>query len=155
MSKRWIVILLFISLAFNLAVIGSFLYVRLTFGTPPPHPPKGGEHFRGPMDRHGEGPLVRDNERLQSLRDEFRETKKELMRELAKDPIDETKLNTIIDSSLVAQGKLERELGNALIARRKTMTAEEAKEFFGKRIEGSPRFGDDRPGYFRHRRHRR
>jgi len=57
------------------------------------------------------------------------------MLELAKDPVDMTKVNALIDSSLVAQNNLERRLAERMVAYRKTLTAEEAKEHFQRRAE--------------------
>jgi len=147
MSKHWLVILLFISFAFNLAVIGSFIYLRLTMGPPPPPPMEDG---RGPHRyRHDDSLRFKDSEEVNKLRDQFRETKQELMSELAKDPINEARLNSIVDSSLVIQTKLERELGTSLIKLRKSMTPAEAKEFFTKRMDNIQNMHNRRQHQFR------
>lgn len=132
MSKRWLTILLFVSLSFNLAVLCSFLYFRLIF--PPPCPPPGPHP---PMGREmpPEPGFMRGDAEVERLHTKFNETKLHLMQELAKDPVDEVKVASIIDSSLIAQNQLERTLGEKILAYRKTMTAKEAREHFQSRIE--------------------
>lgn len=135
MNKRWLYILLFISLAFNLAVLGSFVFIR--FFLPPPldrmHNPEMegrgmGDHRMQMWQQH----CVDDTEMTQ-IKTKFADSKHALMSELAKDPIDETKIKTIMDSSLVIHSTLERRLGQRLLTLRKSMGADEAKDFFGKR----------------------
>lgn len=129
MSKRWLVILLFVSFSFNLAVLGSFFYFRLIM---PPHCPP------PPMEHRGMGPgqgFMRDDPEIETLHNRFNDTKLNLMQELAKDPINEAKISTIIDSSLIAQNQLERTLGAKMLAYRKTMSAEEAREHFQRRMD--------------------
>ncbi len=132
MSKRWLLILLFISLSFNLAVLCSFLYFRLILPPPCPQtlpePPMGRGMAAGPGFMRGDRDVMR-------LHEKFTETKLNLMQELAKDPVDEAKVSSIIDSSLIAQSQLERTLGEKILAYRKTMTAQEAREHFQSRIE--------------------
>ena len=72
---------------------------------------------------------------IRNLRQKFDNTKYSLMQELAKDPVDEAKIHTIIDSSLAVQNNLECKLGENILAYRKTLTAEEAREHFLRRAE--------------------
>ncbi|MDZ4181356.1 MAG: periplasmic heavy metal sensor [Candidatus Cloacimonadaceae bacterium] len=138
MNKRWLVILLLISASFNLAVLGGFLYVHsirpcpMDRLGPPPGPPHG---QGGGFPPHKMGWKFFDDDSVKALREEFGATKKQLMDEIAKDPLDEERINSIIESSLTAQIKLEREMGRRLIQMRKEMSAEEAREFFTKRGE--------------------
>lgn len=137
MNKRWLIILLLVSFAFNLAVLGSFIYLRVFFGSrfcpppPSPHLSQGRPDmpFKEMWDR-----LPEDDE-IPRLRDEFMNTKIGLMKELAKDPINEETIKNILEQSLINQSALERKLADRLIMLRKTMTAEEAQEYFGKRLE--------------------
>ncbi len=130
MSKRWLIALLLISVSFNLAVIGSVLYLRFTLpcAVPPRHhgkmspPPR----MRPLMDRDAE---------IQQLRGRFDATKKSLMQELSKDPVNETRVKEIIDSSLVAQNALESRIGEKILAYRKTLSAAEAREHFLRRAD--------------------
>ncbi len=138
MNKRWLIILLLISFAFNLAIVGSFIYIKCTFGNrmcpppPPPHLIQGSPDF--PKNEIWERLPIDDS--MHELRKQFMESKRDLMIELAKDPIDEKEINSILENSLINQSALERKLGERLLMLRKTMTAaEEAREFFGKRAE--------------------
>lgn len=132
MSKKWLFVLLLISLSFNLAVLGSFIYIR--FYLPCPSPPP---MHRGQMlgDKPHEPFFMHKDEEFHRLKKDFNATKVSLMKELAKDPVDEARIAGIIDSSLVAQNKLERRLGEKILAFRKTLSAEEAREHFERRAE--------------------
>lgn len=137
MNKRILVFLLLVSFAFNLAILGSFIYFRVFFGgmhCPPPPPPEFREG-RPDFPHHEMWERLPIDEEMHQLRKDFGNKKNELMLELAKDPIDEAKINAILAESLTHQSSLERKLGDRLIQLRKTMTADEAKEFFGKRAE--------------------
>ena len=132
MNKRWLIIILLISVSFNLAFIGSFIYLH--WFHPHHQPPVRKEEMRGPRPLFGHPPFERDEE-IRKLRNQFENIKHSLMLELAKDPVDMTKVNALIDSSLVAQNNLERRLAERMVAYRKTLTAEEAKEHFQRRAE--------------------
>ncbi|MDD2228978.1 MAG: hypothetical protein PHY48_06170 [Candidatus Cloacimonetes bacterium] len=132
MSKRWLAILLFISLSFNVAVLGSFIYFRV-FVHPSCPPPHQSEHRGGGMP--AEPRFMTQDPEIDKLRERFNNTKLNLMQELSKDPLDEAKIASIIDSSLIAQNQLERTLGGNILAYRKTMSAEEAREHFQRRIK--------------------
>jgi hypothetical protein len=142
MSKHWTSILLLVSLAFNLAVLGGFIYMHVHH---PPHVapgdrPPGPHRESGPFHERWKG---MESDSIRALRDAFMESKKELMQELAKDPLDEQAINRIITRSITAQSTLERELGAKLVEMRKQMSAEEAKECFSRRFE------DRRPRKYR------
>ncbi len=132
MSKRWLIILLLVSFSFNLAVVGSIIYLRLTVPCPPPYHSTGRPQMMPPQ--HMQAFLGNDDE-IRHLRNKFDSTKVNLMQELAKDPINNQKVSEIIDSSLVAQNELERRLGQKIVAYRKTMTPEEARVHFLQRAE--------------------
>ncbi|MDY0151869.1 MAG: hypothetical protein RBS43_06305 [Candidatus Cloacimonas sp.] len=132
MSKRWLTALLLISFSFNLAVVGSFIYLRLVMPCPVP-PPERLDRQMQPMHRE-HGYMANDPE-VNVLRRKFTDTKIKLMQELAKNPVDESKVNAIIDSSLYCQNDLEHKLGLKILAYRKTMNAAEAKEHFLRRAE--------------------
>lgn len=142
MSKRWIVILLFISLAFNLAVLGMFTYMSMFRGfpfCPPPHkvPEEMQERQiqRRDRDRLMNRASDEDKKEIRKLRLEFLHNRKEFMDILLQENFNEADAVKVMNASLQAQDKLEKKLGEALIEVRKQMTAEEAKEYLKQRME--------------------
>jgi len=137
MSKRWLVILLLVSVAFNLAVFGSFVYLHYLHPQLRHCPPPSPHGFR--PDRDSPGKPLRDrllkDEQFKQSRKEFLDSKLAFMEELVKEDFDEAVLRKILEESLVAQGAMERRIGDQMIELRKTMTAEEAREFCARHIE--------------------
>ncbi len=131
MSKSWLVALLLISFSFNLAVIGSAIYLRCSHACPPDRPFPG---RRMPTPAHIQPFMEKDSE-IRQLRQNFSDSKRVLMQELAKDPVNDARVKEIIDSSLVAQNALERRIGEKILAYRKTLSPEEAREHFLRRVE--------------------
>lgn len=131
-TKRLLYMLLMVSLAFNLAVAGSLVWFKALH---PKHPPRERIYQRDfpKMPEH----IMREewSSEIIQYRKDFDNSKLRLMEELQKETLDETIIESIIDSSLVAQNNLERYLGKRLVNYREQMTAEEADEYFGKRIE--------------------
>ncbi len=133
MSRRLLIALLLVSLGFNLAVVGSMVWFRFIRPCPPfPHPgrPPMGQAPPLPIWKH-----MKPGSQIPAFRAKFDSTKIMLMEELAKDPIDETKIQAIIDSSLTAQNNLEKHLGMSILELRKQMSAAEAKEHFTARAK--------------------
>jgi hypothetical protein len=97
-------------------------------------------------------PFMDRDAEIMHLRDRFDDTKESLMQELSQDPVNEARVNAIIDSSLVAQNNLERRIGEKILAYRKTLSAEEAREHFLRRAE---RMRHGSRHYFPNQRHRR
>ena len=133
MTKRTIAILLFISLAFNLAVLGSILWIH--FGRACPARAPHSRYHRIALPSHLQDDHAMWNPEIRELHSEFNKSKIELMRELAKDPINATNITAIIDNSLAAQGSLERALAHRLLEIRKQMSAAEAEDYFSARAE--------------------
>ncbi|MDY0230149.1 MAG: periplasmic heavy metal sensor [Candidatus Cloacimonadaceae bacterium] len=149
MTKRSIVILLFVSLAFNLAVLGSILWIHYGRACPQRVP-----HVREHMTKlppHLQDAHAMWNPEIRELHSSFNESKIELMRELAKNPINEENINAIIDSSMEVQGSLERALAHRLLEIRKQMSAAEAEDYFSSRAENM----QERIQAFRHKSNRR
>ena len=134
MSKRWLTILLLISLFLNAGIIGGLIFMNAFRHNHIEHhyqrPPNG----QTPRERGKFIPPSNFDPQIAALRDSFLTTKKELMEELSKDPIDETKVRAIIEKSVEAQSKMERAMGYKMLEWRKTMTDEEAKEYFSPKV---------------------
>ncbi len=157
MNKRWLTILLFVSIAFNLAILGSFVYLHYIR---PPYPRSMRQHWQQRMSSTPNGQFRPDShfmfsDSTRAHRREFEDAKKELMLELAKDPVDTAQINAIVDRSLAAQGKLERDLAEHLLRYRESMSPEEAKEHFTSRAQRMDRRRSDRRRNFPHTNTRR
>ncbi|MBM4399611.1 MAG: periplasmic heavy metal sensor [Candidatus Cloacimonetes bacterium] len=140
MSKQWIVILLLISLAFNLAVLGIFLYTSIYHKPPfcppgmrPPH--EMGRPDLPDRDKDKDKfPFAFENrEEIKALRDTFMLKRREFMQIMRNEPFNEKEALAAMETSLKAQEGLEKKLGTSLIEKRKKMSPEEAKEFFERR----------------------
>ncbi|MCD8480739.1 MAG: hypothetical protein LRZ88_11345 [Candidatus Cloacimonetes bacterium] len=144
MTKRSLLILLGISFAFNLAVLGSLFWLRIT--RPPLAPPKEFHMKRPPLPEH----IVRRdrNPEIRRIRELFEQSKLDLMHELRKAEVDEARVLAIINSSLEAQKPIRTSFGRTSASHPQTNDAEEADEYFGKRIE----FMQNRKEHTRHNR---
>ncbi|MCB5254063.1 MAG: hypothetical protein RBR69_09265 [Candidatus Cloacimonadaceae bacterium] len=150
MTKRSIIILLFVSLAFNLAVLGSILWVHFSRIACPAETPYG-RQARTALPPHLHNVPTMWSPEIRQMHTRFNDSKIELMNELAQDPIDETNIIAIIDSSLDAQSSLERALGYRLLDIRKQMNAAEAEDYFSSRAKQMKQ----RTQAFKHRYNRR
>lgn len=131
MSKRLILVLLGISLAFNLAFTGSLLWLHLRISRAEKRIPR--TRQRTELPTHVSD--MRHDPQINQLRSDFESYKLMLMEELAKHALDEEKILSIIDSSLVAQSDLEQSLGENLVEIRKQMTPDEAQTYFQSRAD--------------------
>jgi Heavy-metal resistance len=142
MKRRTVNILLFISLAFNIAFLGGGVYrfYQMRQFRPMHERIKNDKVKAFMQERKNLGePLMRD----------FHEAKDNLMKALAKPGIDEAELNKLIDIMIEKQNLQEKKVGEALIDLRKELTDEEAEQVFGRFREWmrSPeRFQHDRKG---------
>ena len=154
MNKRWLLIVLFISLAFNLAVMLMFSYASI-YHRPPFCPPGMRQEMNRDRDKRPEDnlkpalkKLVEENRaEMEKARKEFAQTRKDFMQTLVQDTLNVKEAEAAMDASLKSHEDLERNLGNSLINLRKNMTSEEAKAFFKERIDRMQRKSDR----FRHR----
>lgn len=135
MNKRLLYALLIISLAFNLAFLGSFIFLRFRHIRPPFHPLMKTRELRMQPPALMDRPYAEESPAIQAKRNEFRKAKITLFRELAKDPVNEARVTQILEASMAAQSSLERDLGVAMLELRKSMTPEEAKTHFENRIK--------------------
>ena len=142
MSKHLIVILLLISLAFNLAVLGMFLYTAKYHKAPfNPH------RIFGPIDRSGPGwerfhhrrdtleTRLDNNDEIRKLRDDYRQMRINFLQVMMKDKFLEQEAAAAMQASLKAQENLEKKLGESLIELRKKLSPEEAKALFKERMD--------------------
>jgi uncharacterized membrane protein len=142
MSKRWIVILLCISLAFNIAVMGMFLF--MTVYHRPPFCPPGMERGRdGDRERKPDAelnPAMRklmdeNKAEMRKFRDDFAQKRRDFMLILANDTLNVKAAEAAMEASLKAHEDLERKLGSSMINLRKNMKPADAKAFFTERME--------------------
>lgn len=138
MSKRSTSILLIISLAFNLAVLGGFIFRQIWRPITPQLKDFQAERAQRRIELDRSDPALRpptESEETRELRKAFRQTKEDFMTQLANEPVNEEKLKESLEQSLSQQVELERSLGESLILRRKEMSPEEAQEHFMRRVE--------------------
>ena len=135
MSKRLLIVLFIISIAFNVAFLGGAGYhlviSRMAHRLIPP----------------GINPQVRNHylecrNEIAPLMKEFHESKQEFINELARKDIDEEKLHIMLRNSIEKQTRMERELGLSMIEMRKRLTPEEAKKMFHALHKRTERFKD-------------
>lgn len=142
MSRRLLSIFLLVSLALNAGIVGGLVVMGLFRKQHDLH------HYQNFPEGPGAGEEARfnprdfENENTKALRDSFRVSKRELMRELAKGKINETRIQGIIERSITLQIRLERTLGESTLRLRKSMTPQEARDYFGRRAERMDRFID-------------
>jgi len=135
MSKRLLLFLLIVSLSFNFAVIISIYCFGVRACPAPRDVPPRPDHVMLPPHLQN----IPWNPDIRQLRSSFDSTRVELMRELAKDPIDEETVNNILQKSLELQNSLESRLGERLLTLRKQMTAEEAYNYFSNSADNMQR----------------
>ncbi len=135
MSKRLLTILLLVSLFLNAGIIGGLFVMGIFRHNHMVHHNFPPEANRRAEDRQRLAPRLWEDPAISVLRDSFRVTKDQLMQELARETIDDARINAIIEQSVDAQGTMERALGHRLLQIRKTMNAKEAEEYFARRSE--------------------
>ena len=142
MSKHLILILLIISLAFNLAVAGMFLYTSVYRKAPfcPPgfflHRDKSDKQFdKRDFRRDSLEMRLNSNEEIKKLRDDFRKARLDFVKVMLKDDFSVKEARAAMDKSLQIQGTLEKKLGESLIDMREKLPPEEAKRLFRERLE--------------------
>ena len=126
MSKKMIFTILIVSLAFNLAFLGTFLYHRVNF--------RPGLH--GPIHGRPKLPI--------HCREDFREFRKEMgekhrdyfiarrqfILSLLEEDLNEEEVLKRLENAIEKQTIKEKEIGLSFIKLRKEMTAKEARMFF-------------------------
>ncbi|HOZ00329.1 MAG TPA: hypothetical protein PLG20_00835 [Candidatus Syntrophosphaera sp.] len=145
MSKRLLTILLLVSLFLNAGIIGGLIVMGIFRHNHNLHhyvmqQPQNMQRREMP----GFGPRIPEDPKIIALRDSFRSTKDELMSELAKDPVNEARINAIIDKSVANQSAMELALGHKMLELRKGMNADEAREYFGRHQDRMERYQNRR-----------
>jgi hypothetical protein len=149
MTKKFMFIILLVSLAFNLAFIGSFLYWRHEFRHDfmREHP---GREMRSHRPAQWDGPPMAPPGRrpddmgwmgnkqiIEPYRVKFVESKVEFFKELQRPVVNEEILKQKLQASLQNHTELEKQIGLRLIEMRKKMTPQQADEFFGRHVKNS------------------
>lgn len=143
MKQRTMNILIIISMAFNIAFVGSFFYHKIRFGG---HP--------GPMMDHPEPP-PRFREKFRSVmenvkpeRQEFMEASKDFFIYLTEEEFKEAEAEMQLDKMISKQMEMEKKIGQGIIAIHSEMTDEElkaARQFFDNRRDNFNKRKFDRP----------
>jgi len=142
MNKHWLVIVLFISLAFNLAVMIMFAYVSIYHKPPFPHPGMKPRHERDFDRMHRPGMNMKmqemmggNKEELKPFRDSFDQKREAFIQSLSRDTLNVKEVEAAMEASLKAHEDLERHLGQSLIKMRSNMSGKEAGVFFKERLK--------------------
>lgn len=138
MSKHLLLILLLISLAFNLAVAVMYCYSAV-YHRPLFSPPGWDRDMRLNREtgfhnirhgRHWPDTLLTNKDEIRQMRLDFSQSRREFMRELRNAKFDLNKTKAALQKSMEAQTRLEKTLGESLIKLREKMTPEQAEKFF-------------------------
>ena len=126
MSKKTILILLIVSLAFNFAFLGTFLYHRVNFG-PGIHAPI---HRRPKLPIHCREDFRKLRNEMGKKHHDYFTARRQFILSLLEEDLNEEQVLNKLENAIEKQTIKEREIGLSFIKLRKEMTAEEAKKFF-------------------------
>jgi hypothetical protein len=124
MIPRTYKILLIISIVFNVAFIGGYIYQRVYRPLVPSSnemPP----HFREHFAKHRAD--------IMSLRQEYMNCRHQFMLELAKPNVTRQQLEKKLEETLEKQKRMEHQVGFSLIKMRMNMSEQQAQNFFENR----------------------
>jgi len=143
MKQRTMNILIIISMAFNIAFVGSFFYHKIRFGRHmgpgmdhPEPPPRFREKFRSVM------------ENIKPERQEFMEASKDFFIYLTGEEFEEAEAEIQLDKMISKQMEMERKIGQGIISIHSEMSEEElkaARHFFDNRSVRFKKGRFDRP----------
>ncbi len=125
MSKKTLFAIVIISLAFNLAFFGVFIYRRVLLHDR--HLPDPRFHHIPPHCRER---FLEDKESILPLKIEFELSKRRFMRTLTNEEFDRELLEKKLKETIDRQVRMEHEMGQLLIKLRSEMTPEESQGFF-------------------------
>jgi len=131
MSKKTILILLIVSLAFNLAFFGTFLYHRVNFG-PGIHSPI---HGRPKLPKHCREDFRKLRKEMGEKHRDYFVARRQFILSLLEENLNEKEVLKKLENAIEKQTTKEKEIGLSFIQLRKEMTAEEARMFFRRDLE--------------------
>ena len=126
MSKKTILILLIVSLAFNFAFLGTFLYHRVNFGPGMP----GAIHGRPKLPIHCREDFRKLRKEMGEKHRDYFNARRQFILSLLEEDLNEEQVLKRLENAIEKQTIKEREIGLSFIKLRKEMTAEEARMFF-------------------------
>jgi len=126
MSKKMIFIILIVSLAFNLAFLGTFLYHRVNF-RPGLHGPI---HGRPKLPIHCREDFRELRKEMGKKHREYFTARRQFILSLIEEDLNEEQLLERLNNAIDKQSIMEKEIGLSFIKLRKEMTSEEARMFF-------------------------
>ncbi|MDP8204021.1 MAG: hypothetical protein P9L95_05765 [Candidatus Tenebribacter mawsonii] len=135
MSKKTILILLIISLAFNFAFFGTFLMHRVI------RPPMLHEQVQGRprLPKHCRDDFRELRKEMDEKHREYFKARREFILSLMEEDLNEKQLLERLNIAIEKQTTMEKEIGLSFVKLRKSMTAEEAKQFFHKDLRPDER----------------
>ena len=125
MSKNILFVVLIISLAFNIAFLGVFIYRRVLLSDMHRTPPR----FHN-IPTHCREEFMEERERMLPLKMEFELSKKRFMRSLTNEEFDRELLEKKLKETIDRQIRMEHEMGQLLIKLRSELSPEEIQNFF-------------------------
>ena len=131
MSKKTIVILFIISLAFNLAFFGTFLIHRVNFGPGI----QGPIHGRPKLPKHCREDFRELRKEMGEKHREYFKARRQFILSLLEEDLNEEQVLKKLENAIEKQTIKEKEIGLSFIKLRKEMTAEEARKFFRRDLE--------------------
>ena len=126
MSKKTILILLIVSLAFNFAFFGTFLYHRVNFG-PGIHAPI---HGRPKLPKHCREDFREFRKEMGEKHRDYFIARRQFILSLLEEDLNEEEVLKRLENAIEKQTIKEKEIGLSFIKLRKEMTAKEARMFF-------------------------
>ncbi|MEA2096251.1 MAG: hypothetical protein U9P73_06130 [Candidatus Cloacimonadota bacterium] len=131
MSKKTILIILIVSLAFNFAFFGTFLFHRVNFG-PGIHGPI---HGRPKLPIHCREDFRELRKKMGEKHRDYFVARRQFILSLLEKDLNEEQVLKRLENAIEKQMIKEKEIGLSFIKLRKEMTAEEARLFFRRDLE--------------------
>ena len=126
MSKKMIFTILIISLAFNLAFLGTFRYHRVNF-----HPGlQGSIHGKPKLPIHCREDFREFRKEMGEKHRDYFIARRQFILSLLEEDLNEEEVLKRLENAIEKQTMKEKEIGLSFIKLRKEMTAKEARMFF-------------------------